>query len=60
VRTSGTLSRYQARSPARWKLIRTDRIYHGWLDKEVGKLIEMAGRPSAPGLASTVPPTLQP
>jgi len=24
------------------KLIRLDRVYQGWLDKEVGKMIEMA------------------
>jgi hypothetical protein len=30
------------------RLIRLDRVYQGWLDKEVGKLIEMARRPSGP------------
>ena len=30
------------------RLVRLNRIYQGWLDKEVGKLIEMAGRPSGP------------
>lgn len=29
-------------------LVRLDRVYQGWLDKEVGKLIEMARRPSGP------------
>jgi hypothetical protein len=39
---SGPLS-----GPMRW--VRVDRIYQGWLDKEVGKLIEMAARRSGPG-----------
>ena len=30
------------------RLVRLNRIYQGWLDKEVGKLIDMAGRPSGP------------
>ena len=30
------------------QLVRIDRIYQGWLDKEVAKLIEMAGSPSGP------------
>lgn len=30
------------------RLVRIDRIYQGWLDKEVAKLIEMAGGPSGP------------
>ena len=29
------------------KLVRLDRIYQGWLDKEVGKLIEMASGPKS-------------
>jgi len=28
------------------RLVRLDRIYQGWLDQEVGRLIEMAGTPS--------------
>jgi uncharacterized protein YndB with AHSA1/START domain len=28
------------------RLVRLDRLYQGWLDKEVGKLIEMAERPA--------------
>jgi hypothetical protein len=35
---SGPLSR-----PMRW--VGVDRLYQGWLDKEVGRLIEMASRP---------------
>lgn len=30
------------------RLVRIDRIYQGWLDKEVAKLIEMAGSPAGP------------
>lgn len=30
------------------QLVRIDRIYQGWLDKEVATLIEMAGSPSGP------------
>ena len=30
------------------RLVRLNRIYQGWLDKEVGKFIDMAGRPSGP------------
>jgi uncharacterized protein YndB with AHSA1/START domain len=30
------------------KLVRTDRVYQGWLDKEVDRLIEMAGSPAGP------------
>jgi hypothetical protein len=30
------------------QLVRLDRVYQGWLDKEVGKLIKMAARPSGP------------
>ncbi len=30
------------------RLVRLDRIYQGWLDKEVERLIEMAGRPPGP------------
>ena len=30
------------------RMVRIDRIYQGWLDKEVAKLIEMAGGPSGP------------
>ena len=33
------------------QLLRIDRIYQGWLDKEVAKLIDMAGRPSGPTAA---------
>jgi uncharacterized protein YndB with AHSA1/START domain len=28
------------------RLVRMDRLFQGWLDKEVGKLIEMAARPA--------------
>lgn len=30
------------------QLVRLDRVYQGWLDQEVGKLIEMARRPFGP------------
>ena len=30
------------------KLLRTDKVYQGWLDKEVDKLIAMAGAPASP------------
>jgi uncharacterized protein YndB with AHSA1/START domain len=30
------------------QLVRLDRVYQGWLDKEVAKLIEMASHPSGP------------
>ena len=30
------------------RLFREDRIYQGWLDKEVGRLIEMAGSTGGP------------
>ena len=30
------------------KLVRLDRVYQGWLDKEVERLIRMAGDPSGP------------
>jgi hypothetical protein len=30
------------------QLVRLDRVYQGWLDQEVGRLIEMAARPNLP------------
>ena len=30
------------------KLVRLNRVYQGWLDKEVERLIQMAGSPTAP------------